>query len=394
MLKPPAIVAILLSEAPLSTRLLAIILLFSGCWKTELVPLELAQTRFDPAVGAPDGWVVQSITMPLECPDNERLRFYLIYPETAISEPDTALIPSLPAPLPTAIIFHGGSFDYVLNPSPENPLTGVHLQDPSQLTAEWAIQKIFVTLGMHPNNNDEEVHNGAMAAALAEQGIAIIMPMNCWGDLWHNKSAQADNRFEIDKFWRNGRVSAEWAYRTATDVQFRNDYNIQLPFEPKTDEVYLIGLGEGGRAVTELLSVDNNFNDVYDYNPTGIVLDSTADDLNVYYATPELYGEVLEGLMRIFPDVTIIPDGSLAGSAQLPPRIMYAYSAMDSILPTGVHNEAIQRLENTPGTWVWETQEPGHIFLNNQIGPARSAVRYLLTGAISQPAEDSADTGQ
>ena len=46
-----------------------------------------------------------------------------------------------------AVIYHSGSFDYVVSPIPGSPTDGARLQDVSRLEAPWGIRTAFATLG-------------------------------------------------------------------------------------------------------------------------------------------------------------------------------------------------------------------------------------------------------
>ena len=142
----------------------ALALLATGCWKLDdpgvgydTIPLE------NQHVTNPD-LVVQTFepTPPLECPDGSPATFYAVY--------DTKLTGAVPL----AVVFHSGAFDYVKNPSQDNPLEGTHFASEDRLNLEWAQLRVFSTLGMWEEEVDpNETHTGALVTALAQQLAAL-----------------------------------------------------------------------------------------------------------------------------------------------------------------------------------------------------------------------------
>ena len=188
-----------------------------GCWKLEPAELPPGQVHFDPTVGGPEGWLVDSFELPIECPDGESSRIYVVYPKDAESD------------LPVAVFFHSGSFDYVISPSATDPLAGHHYADTSRLESEWGQRRVFMALGMYPDDSPAEDHQGALATALAEQGVAMVLPANCWGDLWHNHEGESDNDVTTDLFFRNGRAAAIMAHQIAALPGKAEEFGIELP---------------------------------------------------------------------------------------------------------------------------------------------------------------------
>ena len=91
-------------------RVLSIIIgpaLLCGCWKLETAAIPPNVLEFEPASGeGPEDWVVRTLPVPLECPDDQDTSFYIVYPR---KEPET--------PMPAVVIYHSGSFDFVFAPS-------------------------------------------------------------------------------------------------------------------------------------------------------------------------------------------------------------------------------------------------------------------------------------
>lgn len=345
----------------------------AGCWKTRFadVPTD-ASIAFTPELEAPPGWTVLPIPVNLECPTGEDTRFHLLYPETEVGG----------GPLPVAVLYHSGAFDFVYAPTPGEPVGGTHFATPGRLDEGWAIRHVFATLGLLANEVELETHLGALPVAFAEQGVAVLLPANCWGDLWHNRRGLADNDFPSDLFARDGRTAAEWAYQFATDPAFAAAFGVELPVLIDPDQVFVVGLGVGGRAVGELLSIDADEDGVPDHRPAGALVDSHFDDLRVFYDDPAGHGNVLAGLDRIFPlgrESTV--RGSLYAAA-LPPRFGYLYAEGDPLVPTETHRALVRRLTDTPGAWLHIDPSPLHVLLNADLALARDAVRYLLEGVV------------
>lgn len=369
----------ILPNTPLAALLLPALAL-SGCFKTDLAELPDSAVAFEPeAEGAPADWSVQAIDMDITCPDGEKTRFYLVYPDEAANSGSA---------VPAAVVYHSGSFDFVYAPTTDEPLEGTHFATPNRLNHGWAIREIFVTLGMLPDEIADTTHTGVLPVALANEGVAMLFPSNCWGDWWHNRSAIEGNDFDADYFNREGRTTAEWGYQLLADPNFAAAFQIEMPIVVDTNEVYAIGLGEGGRAVTELLSIDNDEDGVTDYTPAGALVDSTADDLSIFFADPALFGNAVAGLSRIFPDADT-SQGSLA-SAAIPERFGYLYALQDPEIPRASHLQAMDLLLSDTSKWVYVTDSTQHVLLNgDDAGLAADAVSYLRTGVVP-PSGDGA----
>lgn len=351
----------------------------AGCWKTDLPQLPSDAVAFAPsAVEVPPGWIVDPIPTTLRCPDREPSTWYLVHP----TEPS--------GPMPAAVLFHSGAFDYVFAPDPADPLDGSHYATPDRLTAEWATRQVFATLGMVPSDVPGEEQAGTLPAALAEQGVAILLPANCWGDWWHNLQGTAENQFADpngDFFFRNGRAGAEWGFRFLLDPGFAASQQVTLPITADTTRLYALGLGNGGRAVGELLNVDGADADTApDLLPAGILVDSLVEDLAPWYADPARHSGEVAGLDRIFPGGQATSDqGSLYAAPELPDRTLYAFDPDDPSIPAGAHGRMLQRIAAEGGV-AWPVTSEAHPVTN---GPdpevARAAVSYLLEGTEPPP---------
>jgi hypothetical protein len=302
--------------------------LSTGCWNGTPSTLETDEIDFTPDAGVIEGWRVQSQDIPdLVCPDGSSARMYIVYPADASG------------PQPAAVVLHSGALDWVIVPDPTDPLAGDHFASPSRLSYDFGVGKAFATLGMYPDEDADESSTGAMTLAMAELGITLVLPANCWGDAWRNREGIRDNDTPTDGFVRRGGDAAAWAWSFISEPGFPTANRVTPPVEFDTGALYLVGLGEGGRGVTELLAEGAA--------PAAATIDSTADDLRPYYADNELYGDFVVGLDRIFPDgeASVTEGALLDENTTLPARFAYVYSSLDGSLPATTHDAAIARLE-------------------------------------------------
>ena len=358
----------------------ALALLATGCWKLDdpgvgydTIPLE------NQHVTNPD-LVVQTFepTPPLECPDGSPATFYAVY--------DTKLTGAVPL----AVVFHSGAFDYVKNPSQDNPLEGTHFASEDRLNLEWAQLRVFSTLGMWEEEVDpNETHTGALVTALAQEGIMVLLPANCWGDLWHGYQGRQDNDYATERFPRNGLAFASWMVQIATDASFASGHDVSLPLQVDPDQIALLGLGDGGRAVGELLwllaeSASSTA------TITGILVDSSPDDLTAYYDEPTLFADDITGLERIWGDDIDTELGAHSVQAFLaqtqhprPAHSAMVWSMYDQEVLTGAQEGLAQQLaalQNTDpdAAWVEQQAEAAHVFTNKNVPLAFEVVRFLF----------------
>lgn len=342
------------------SRLVWVLLATTGCWKLDRSALEGDRIPFTPAALDVSGWVVEDRAIDLDCPDGEPARVYFVYP----ADPT--------GPLPTAVLYHSGSFDFVLDPDPTAPLAGPHLSDPSRLEGAWAARMAFATLGMYPAPLPGELHRGSLPGTLADRGVAVVMPINCWGDWWHNGTG-ADNDFEGDFFFRTGRTAATWAYRSVAEPDFAETISLDLPFEPDPNALYAIGLGEGGRAVGEILHLDTNEDGQPDHLPRAIAIDSLIDDLATL---PIAQPATTVGLARIFPNGEF--DSGALGTAPTLPPTAFVYSPVDAVVPADANTDLLERLEDDPVHAVFPGTAARHVLLNDDLDLASDVVDFLL----------------
>ncbi len=358
--------------APRSVLAVAAALAAAGCWKDDLAEVPVDVEAFQPEVKGPRGWVVTPFETDLQCPDGEYSKFYLLHPEKPPA-----------APMAAAVLYHGGSFDFVYAPDSTDLLGGTHFVDPSRLGSDFASRQVFATLGMYPDLTESPVEEGLVATAFAERDVVVMLPANCWGDLWANKPGGADNSFVDDFFFRQGRAAAEWSYRFLVDPLFAAAFDVELPVQVDPTRTFAVGLQEGGRAVGELLHIDNTGDGVPDYRPLGVLVDTSPDDLTPLFADPALYATTLEGLARLYPEgPERASTGSLA-TAELPQRTGYLHPIEDPRWPDAVHEPAVEAVRAVDG-WVYSSPQPGYGYLNGdgRLDLARDAVSFLLDGAV------------
>ncbi len=354
--------------------MIPVLLVFFGCfsnywWKNldEMNSLDPSEVpyRVD-GLDATDAYVT-SFDAGITCPDGEPASFFAVYREGQTENN------------PVALVFHSGAFDYVLEPDEEQPLAGEHYYLDSRLERAWSVSKIWETLGMlYPRTLDDAEQNlGALPAALTDAGVVQIYPGNCWGDLWHNDPTDAPND-AVDGFERAGRTMALDMVELLFNANAAGAVGFDLPVTVDASELYLIGLGEGGRAVTELM-LSGEIPPV-----AGALIDSAPDDLSAYVQNEDVFPAEVEGLSRIFGEAGLatVSDYSVASVApdSLPANMAYLWSSQDARLPPGAGATGAEALEASGAAWVYDTGERAHVATNGDVSFARDVVSFLMTG--------------
>ncbi len=353
--------------------------LLAGCWKpyADLPQLDFDEVPYSNPYLEADDAVISAFDTTLKCPDGEDARFFAVY-RTGLT--DRA---------PVAIVLHSGAFDYVVDPDPNNELDGTHYAGDGRLDRGWANSKVWETLGINPNVVDpSEVNLGTLPAALTDAGFVQLYPGNCWGDLWHNNEGEQANDLTLETFDRNGLTFAEWMIRMIVEPSFASGQGFSLPVQMDSSQVYLVGLGSGGRGAVELLFSDN-----LPIIP-GVLLDSTPDTLSWYVDHERDYPEVVEGLRHIFredylPEIDRWSALQLYDMGLLPERTGFVWSAGDTRQPAATMEttaDLLAELQNLGEGEYWsvDVEQSGHVFLNGDPDLARTAVDYLLTGSAPQ----------
>src|SRR5690606_35922759 len=120
---------------------------------------------------------------------------------------------------------------------------------PSRLDEAWATREVHAALGTWTSSEPAIDAQGALAVALAQAGVTMLLPANCWGDLWHNDPnlAERENDTFRDGFARQGFALATRAWAIASDPDAAEALGLTLP---DGGPRYLIGQSTGGRGVS------------------------------------------------------------------------------------------------------------------------------------------------
>lgn len=197
------------------------------------------------------------------CPDGAGARVYLL-------EPSSPVDPATPRPL--ALLLHGRNFDAVAD-------DGAHLDGENRLNAAWSSNQVETTLGMESSLGTTGQGEGAWAAALLERGFAVVVPANCWGDLWHGTGRNAYD----EGFLRLGSRLADEAVTLASARPGISG-----------DQLVVVALSEGGRGLVELIA---------DGPPIAAAfVDSSPDWLSPLVAQPSVFRDELAALAAIYDD--------------------------------------------------------------------------------------------
>jgi hypothetical protein len=334
----------------------------AGCWKLDAQALPDGPVQFAPAAGGPDGWVVDAIDLPIRCPDDQDARLYVVRPE------------ALTGPSSFAMILHSGPFDYVTGADPGDPLSGEPFREPTRLGLDWSVERVFYLLGMVPDTDPGEDSDGALAAAFAARGVPMLIPTNCWGDWWHNYQVFAENDVVADGFYRNGLWAADFTQLAVRNPDFAANNGVDLGALESNGTFFLVGLGEGGRGVSELVATT-----ALGAPPAGVLVDSPVDDLTRYWSNPDpaVYASTVAGLNRIFPGgAAQAAEKTLANSPTLPPKTALIYSSVDPSVPAGANDAAAARIAGFG--LVRDVNLPQHVQTTSDAILAGEAVDFLV----------------
>ena len=346
----------------------------------------------------------------LTCPDGNPATFYAVYAE------------ELDTPAPIVVFFHADAFDYV-RPRSDGVVPAFdsdeaeHYTADNRLTSDWAADKVFETLGLLDETVDPtETNLGILPAYLADAGAFTIYPANCWGDLWHNETGPRNNNWELDGgVHRDGRYLA-WVMTSIanpdaqTATQKRAELGLDnLPIALDASGVYIVGLGEGGRAASEL-RVRDLLNDVPAQSAApikGMVVDSTMDILTLLAKEDSTFHDINDGLARIYTDHTDDDgDGKIEGDLRsdagnyrddidnsiqiyslwnavskggLTYPLGMWYSSSDPLVPTETISQVLSlQPANAAYMTVTDYGSDRHTILNSDEGEARRAVDLLF----------------
>jgi hypothetical protein len=350
---------------------LLVLALLQGCWKplSDEAALDFSALPYQADGLVATDAIVSAHETSLACPDGEAARFFLAWKESA------------PTPAPLAVVLHSGAFDFVYEPDPAAPLDGDHYQGSSRLTRTWSSSKAWETFGLTAQPVDpSEQNSGALVAALVDQGALVMVPGNCWGDLWRNEEAVQDGDYQTDGFDRNGRAMAWWMIRLIGDGGFASNQDFAPPIQANIAQLYLLGLGDGGRGVAELMRQPQL------PAVAGVLVDGSPDRAQAFLDDPQ-WADEAEGLARIYPgealdDVDGTSIAALAEEGELPERTAFIWSDGDPRLPQEAIEPTAALLEDLGIGWVHNTRAARHVATNSDPALAAQAVSYLFTGAV------------
>ncbi|MCB9764404.1 MAG: hypothetical protein H6739_31815 [Alphaproteobacteria bacterium] len=361
---------------------LAAVTLLAGCWNFPDGG-ELDTVAFDNAIVNTQTGVIETIETNLECPDGEKARLYVVYDQ------------SITAAAPVAIVFHSSTFDYVTNPQPEAPLVGTNYAgSESRISWSWAVRKVWETFGMHDAVDPAESNLGTLPAALLDAGVVGIYPINCWADLWHNEQGLRPNDLATEYIDRNGGAFAWWMVRMLFEADFADLQGITINPLIDLQRMYWIGLGDGSRAVIDLLGTR-------DVGPVGVLLDSPIDDLEMW---GDQSPQVAEGLARVYNptrdsefdwrewELRYMWNRAVSAEQveEFPAmgdidRLAVIHSTSDPQVPNGnlerlTNSFANTTVPNAPDVCAIDTGRVAHVFSNGDQATARELVDYLVNG--------------
>lgn len=344
------------------------LLLLTGCFKpyADLAELDFSDVAFDnPNVLADDARVT-AVDTAFSCPDGEPARVFAVYRQAWNDA------------RPTAVLLHSGAFDYVRTPEADTPLDGPGYHEDARLGLPWSVAKAWETLGINERPVDvEEDNSGALAAALVDAGVAVIVPANCWGDLWHNVAGEVENDQTTEFVTRDGLGLASATVRSLVDAALVQDTGIQVPVQVDADQLFLIGLGEGGRGVAELLHRGDT------PGIAAALVDSSPDALSVWAGDTVTFADEVTGLERLFgaDNLGTVDDANLAAAVAAgvaPDRTGVLWSSLDTGLPIDMIAGAGAAVATLPGGWVVDTGTATHVQLGDDPELAAEATAWLL----------------
>ena len=353
-----------------------------GCFQPyqDLPVLDFSEMSFDqPGLETSSAKVRAFDLAEHTCPDGEPARMYAVYAEGA-------------APgAPIALMLHSGAFDYILSSEEgESPLDGRHYRTESRLERSWALAKVWETLGMLPTPVDAGEDNlGSLAVSMVNAGWVQLYPANCWGDLWHHDLAVNPNDSATEGFERDGLGLAITAARVVTEPGFAGTVGIDIPVEIDPAQFFLVGLGDGGRGVAELLARP----ELAGTAVAGVFLDSSPDLASAYVDDPASWYPELVGMELLYgesfvddPDVTSVHRMISQGSLTAPVGLVW--SPLDHAIPPAATSPLADALiaAGAPHLVV-ENQGGGHVFSNSDTVLADAMVGWLATGEFEASAE-------
>ncbi|MEC7987939.1 MAG: hypothetical protein VX278_22420 [Myxococcota bacterium] len=158
------------------------------------------------------------------------------------------------------------------------------------------------------------------------------------------------------------------------------------PIDPT--QQHWIGLGEGGRAILELLSQE----DIQSNLPQSIIFDSSPLDLQPYLETPEAFPVESGTLNKVFVGEEGYPLSDLSlwswQNVSFPSRVALIWSNGDSKMPQNAFQNAVSNL-NVAEFWTEDINRSGHVFVNSDLTLAQRTVQFMISGDPTIPEEPS-----
>jgi hypothetical protein len=235
----------------------------------------------------------KTIDQLMTCPqDGRQPRIYHVRPQPVTND------------APLAIVLHEGAFDYALRLDDQSAYFAQLLDEPggiviesersSRLSRSWADLQVRITLGAWAN--DPTAPQGALVAALVEQGYQVLAPTNCWGDLWSGMGQNLQHPDEANSFARMGLYLL-----TATIEVARNAADYELPINFSPDRTVFYMPGDAGRNLSTLASraaATGGWDLPLDHAP--ILLESVPDRLHPLLSEDDAFTTLwLDGVGRI-----------------------------------------------------------------------------------------------
>jgi hypothetical protein len=354
-----------------------IFLVLPGCFQPiqDLPKLDFSEMAYErPGLDSPSA-VVRAFDMADHtCPDGEPARIYAVYSENA------------PAGAPVAVVLHSGAFDYIVSyEDGQEPLDGRHYRTESRLERPWALAKVWETLGLLSTPVDPGENNqGTLPVSMVNAGWVQLYPANCWGDLWHFDAVNRPNDAASEGFERDGLGLAITATRVVTEPGFAGTIGIDIPVQIDSSQLTLVGLGDGGRGVAELLAVPDQTGAIV----ASVLVDSVPDQASAYVDDTVNWFDVVVGMETIYGEqFTSDPNaGSLlslyeAGLVAAPMGLIW--SPFDYAVPSAATEPLADALSATEGTdLVVTNRSAGHIFVNSDPTLSDAAVGWLTDGVF------------
>lgn len=345
--------------------------LAGGCFKPvdDLPALDFSEMPYVHPLIESDQAVLRSYELAdLSCPDGEPARIYAAYD------------PSFTGAVPAVMMLHSGAFDYIIEPDELDPLGGVHYRAESRLERSWALSKVWETVGMNPRAVDPvEQSEGALPATLVNRGAVVVLPANCWGDLWHGDQETALG----EDFERAGLTLARLTHDALRDGAVAGTIGLEIPVQIDSDSIHLVGLGSGARGIAELA-----------LDPAGgvataasVVVDSPPDLLSAYQLDAITFEDELAGFATIYGEEALetIDELSLARAmvdGLTPPATAVIWSDLDVGIPVDAARTTAAQTA-APG-FSLNTGAEGTIFTNSDEELAAQVVDWMVDGTPVQ----------